>query len=910
MARKQPDIEDLYRLAEGELDAGQAAELLRWIETSDETRAQWEAIKEQSGFLGLLKEHREALPVDDSDSVIRDLPALPPGYRYDAMVRRGGQAVVYRAIQESTERVVAIKIIPDDDHAPNAALRLEREYEFIRRLQHPNIVRLYDSGQIAGNRFLVMEFIEGRHLDVWMEDERPPLTDRVRLVAKLSRAVHFAHQRGIIHRDLKPSNIIIDLQGEPHILDFGIAKPTLDARELREVTKTGEFAGTLPYASPEQLQGDPDLVDVRTDVHALGLLLFECLTLEHVWRDHVSIAQLIRAITEETARPPSSVNGQVDTDLDAIVACALAKDADRRYASAEALERDLNRWSSGDAVEARGAGGWYLLRKVIAKNWLFATAVAALFLVLCVATIVCWSFWKEQEAQTQRARRAEDAVKREKEQLDRTLHERMQLSDILKLRRLLERQRDLWPVGPDLERPCNQWIEEAIELQRNQAAHGHALRRLRQRARPYSEEEKQRGYPEEYAQLRIVERQLAQIDPEDVEARESLEAAREELLAVIETRLYWSYDDPDDAWFEEKLGELIDLLVELEGAYSSVVDRLERSRSLVARTIDGERAAWDRCLASLNSDQRFAGVNLAPVPGLVPLGKDRTAGLWAFWHAESGDRPAFDEERGRWVPGPDGGLVLLLVPQGSFRMGATPPRRVESPGPNEDPWADADCQPVHDVALSAFFVSQYEMTRAQWQRFIRRERGEDRFGAGPRAEDPVEYVSWHEVARVLESLALEIPTEAQWEYVARAGASTAFPSGSTIASLQGYANIFDAGSHDNANDRHLATPTPDFSDGFERAAPIGSFKPNAWGLYDVIGNAAEWCRDAPHLYKLEAREGDGLRSSLEGRSQRVYRGGSFLLAAPFCTSAQRQYADASERIQSLGVRPSLALRMR
>lgn len=896
MARRPPDIEELYRLAAGELDAERTAELNKLLETSDEERTRFEMIKEQSTLVELLRLHKDTLPVEETDSSVEDLPALPPGYRFDAMLRRGGQALVVKAIQESTDRTVALKIITGEQATPNAAARMELEFEVIRRLQHPSIVRLYDSGQVQGLRFLAMEFIEGRHLDVWLEDEDPPLSERVALTTKICRAVHFAHQRGVIHRDLKPSNIIIDGDGDPHVLDFGIAKPTFDAMSLRELTKTGEFAGTLPYASPEQLSGDPDLVDIRTDVHALGLLLYESLAQRHAWHAHGSIADLIRAITDLEPDPVTQFNRGVDEDLEAITMCALAKDPDRRYQSAEALERDLRRWLSGDAVEARGQGRWYLLRKTLAKHRLLVVATTLVFLVLAAATGVSWSFWKQEQDAANEARR-------EKERVAALFDQRLQLSDILKLRRLVSRHPSLWPVGPDLVIPCERWLAEADALEKNESAHAQSLKRLRERALPYSDDERALGHPEDFTLLQQVRAELSTLSPDEVDRRKDLEASREELENVVEMRLHWSYADEGDQFFEEQLEQLIDLYVQLDDAVVSVRDRLERSRTFVERTVDLEKEAWDTCIADLSADSRFKGVTLAPVPGLVPLGKDGSSKLWAFWHVETGSRPLRDEQNDRWVPGIDGGLVLLLLPPGSFYMGAVLPPNAEETGDNIDPFAEEDSGPVHEVRLGALWMSQYEMTEAQWRRFLLRERGEESFG-DTGTDAPAGYVSWREAARVMEALRLELPTEAQWEYAARAGTRTVFPSGTGIPSLEGFANIFDAASY--ANQRLTSQPTPDFDDGHQFAAPVGTFTPNRFGLYDVIGNVAEWCRDSLTGYSVPARSGDGLRSSRDSQ-RRIDRGGSFLLAAPFCTSAYRHYAEPDERAQSIGVRPSLTL---
>jgi formylglycine-generating enzyme required for sulfatase activity/predicted Ser/Thr protein kinase len=856
-------------------------------------------------ILGLLRRHRDALgPI--ADAAGPPIPTLPPGYRFEALLHRGGQGVVVKAIQESTDRRVALKIMPADrGHGRQAFVRMEREFEIIRRFQHSNLVRLYDSGQVEGHRYLAMEFIEGRHLDVWLEDEAPPLTERIELLANISRAVHHAHQRGVIHRDLKPSNILIDERGEPHILDFGIAKPTYEQDDLRELTKTGEFAGTLPYASPEQLMGNPDLVDVRTDVHALGLLLHEAVAMRHVWQEHASIADLIRAITERDAPSLRSVAPNADSDLDAIAAQALAKNPEDRYQSAEALEKDLRRWLRRDPVDARSASRWYLLRKILLKNRLVVGTTFIVFLTLVGALLMYMHLGNRERAQRLDLEEAQRLRQEAQDRMERAYRERVQLSDILKLRTLLDRQRTLWPVGPALIPACEQWLAEANDLKDNETLHADALTRLRKRARDYSEEEKRRGHPESYRELREASAMLAGLAQDDP-ARQQILADLARLEAEIEVRLYYSYDDADDQFFEEQLGSMMGGLVDLDTAIVAVEDRLGRCRAYVEATVVESKEAWDRCLASLAEDPRFAGWLLDPVPGLIPLDKD-ASGNWTFWHWESGDEPIWEAGLRRFYPGGMGGLVMLLLPPGTFAMGAAPsggPGRGAGSLENTDA---EDKQPVHDVTLAPFFISQYEFTVGQWRRFSERDSHEV-FYLPDVDEDvllrPMDDATWREVVRVLDSLGLELPTEAQWEYACRAGTQSVFPWGDDVPALDGRVNVFDMGS---CSDLPAAqqNATKDFDDGYAFLAPVGTYLPNAFGLYDMVGNVSEWCRDSYVSYDVPPDPGDGLRGHPESDPTRVERGGSYILNAWQCTSATRQHGHADVRQPSVGFRAVL-----
>ena len=202
-----------------------------------------------------------------------------PGYEVLHEEHRGGQGVVYRATQERTHRDVAIKLIREGPfHGPADRARFEREVRILGRLRHPNIVTIHDSGTVAGCHYFVMDYIEGHPLDTYLSSRSLSVKQILRLFWKICDAVNAAHLHGITHRDLKPSNIRIDKQGEPHILDFGLAKVASeemgDASQWRNVTMTGQFVGSVPWASPEQADGPTDRIDLRTDVYSLGVLLF------------------------------------------------------------------------------------------------------------------------------------------------------------------------------------------------------------------------------------------------------------------------------------------------------------------------------------------------------------------------------------------------------------------------------------------------------------------------------------------------------------------------------------------------------------------------------------------------------------------------------------------------------------
>jgi len=323
-----------------------------------------------------------------SSRISGDFPRIE-GYEFKAEIHRGGQGVVYRAVQLSTKRVVAIKTL-----APRSGLnarhhrRFEREIEVVAQLRHPNIVTLFDSGvSSAGRHYLVMEYVQGARLDEHLRSV-PAMTVHatLELFDTICCAVQFAHQHGVIHRDLKPANILVDAAGSPHVLDFGLAKAVgLEfTADSYTVTRGGEFIGTLAYASPEQVRADPERVDNRTDVYSLGVILYEMLTRTLPYPVEGALSDVVRTIADVEPTRPSQHRRDIDNDLDTIVLKALCKDPQRRYQSVESLHRDILHHLAGDPIDAKRDSTWYVLRKTLRRH-LLGVVVAAGFVVVLAA---------------------------------------------------------------------------------------------------------------------------------------------------------------------------------------------------------------------------------------------------------------------------------------------------------------------------------------------------------------------------------------------------------------------------------------------------------------------------------------------------------------------------------------------
>lgn len=275
------------------------------------------------------------------------------GGRYHVIERVGvgGMAEVYRARDELLGREVAVKVLSDRLSTDSSFVeRFRREAQAAANLSHPNIVSLYDYGSEAdaGANFIVMELIDGRGLEAVIADEGPLLPERAaEIAADVAKALERAHTTGLVHRDVKPSNIMITSYGQTKVTDFGIARAMGDGEQT--MTQTGMVIGTASYLAPEQAQGNP--VDARSDVYALGCVLFEMLTGQAPFTGDTPLSIAYKHV-RETPETPSTLNPDVPTALDAIVMKTLAKNPDNRYQSAREMGEDLERFSSGQKVHA------------------------------------------------------------------------------------------------------------------------------------------------------------------------------------------------------------------------------------------------------------------------------------------------------------------------------------------------------------------------------------------------------------------------------------------------------------------------------------------------------------------------------------------------------------------------------
>lgn len=329
-----------------------------------------------SNFLtGLQEEGTEGKSVFKNYEIIEELP-------------RGGQATVYKATHLPTRTTVAIKVLlPTLLASTRARYYFERESLLIARLEHPNIVHIRDSGIIEKQYFFVMEYIQGQNLNQYVQARDLPIRNQVQLFLKICYAVQYAHQQGIIHRDLKFANILVDDHGEPHILDFGLAKAMDLAEEDQKhgmATITGQWAGSLSNMSPEQAAGKPDLIDMRTDIYALGMILYHLLLGQYPYDVSGSIVEVLKNIQIQDPIRPRLIDRRLDSDLEVILLKSIAKNRQQRYQSVSELSNDLENWLHSRPISVKSPSTLYLLQKIIQRHK-YATAVLGLLIVIILS---------------------------------------------------------------------------------------------------------------------------------------------------------------------------------------------------------------------------------------------------------------------------------------------------------------------------------------------------------------------------------------------------------------------------------------------------------------------------------------------------------------------------------------------
>ena len=785
--------------------------VLDGLELSDEMRGELEALLDPAQAVEPFDEEREgglamriagsngeSAPAEALSAV--PLPRTIAGYRIVELLGQGGMGVVYRGVQERPRREVAVKVLQAVPAGSDVLRRFEYEAEVLARLDHPYVAKVIEAGVdpvLGGVPYLVMELVEGEDLIVHCERSGLGLRGRLELFSRVCAGVEHAHQNGIVHRDLKPANVLVSPDGRPRILDFGIARPAgAEDRSTPGRTRTGSVRGSLAWMSPEQARGELSTLDVRSDVYSLGVVFYRLLAGAMPY-DLSGLPPWIAARRICEAEPPrlGKVRPELRGDLEAIAAMALEKEPAQRYPGAGALGRDVQRFLEDQPVEARPWSTSYQLAKFARRHGLFVATAGVLLAAVVAGLLGSLFLWRQAEAardladgEARRARESEAEAERGSAYL-------LRLADLQRVRDLAAEADGYWPVGPELVPLLEDWLRRAETLAGN-LVHHEAFR--------------------------------SEIEAGDSTVTAGLDAAQ---------RAWW-------------LGAL-DVLLEEMGAFAGeggtiegVHRRLARSRTLRARSIEDRAEAWERAIAhAADPEGPYGGLALRPQLGLVPYPPNPATGLLDFWHVESGERPEQDPATGAIEMWDTSGIVLVLVPGGTFLMGS---QKADPAGPNYDPHANYPSFPPHAVTLSPFFISRFEMSQGQWERiagenpaYFQAAHSRDR--EWPRAH-PVDRVAWDQCVEILHRVGLRLPTEAQWEYAARAGTDSSWWCGTEPDCLQATANLGDEfARQDGAPDSWYVSP---WNDGYATAAPLGAFPGNAFGLHEVHGNVREWVLDA------------------------------------------------------------------
>jgi serine/threonine protein kinase len=638
-------------------------------------------------------------------------------YRLIRRLGEGTFGIVFLAEQEGPiRRLVALKVLKGGQATRQSLGRFEIERQALAMMDHPCIAKVFDASETdTGIPYFAMELVEGEPITRFCDRRRLSIPERLRLFIPVCRAVQHAHQKRMIHRDLKPSNVLVSVGDDgpvPKVIDFGIAKaiePGPDGPS--QLTEYCQVIGTPQYMSPEQATLGGVDVDTRSDIYALGVLLYELLTggtpiatgdLRSIPRD-----RLYQMIREQEAQRPSaraSSGGegpdaeapqcrgtdrdglvrQLRGDLDWVVMKCLEKDRARRYDTANALAFELQRHLDNEPVLAGPPSPAYRFKKFARRNR-FAVAAAALGILALtlslIASLVLLSVYRDRA------------------------NEVLRLSDVNVLKELEGQHPGLFTLDHrERHAALASWVGRAREVLSRGDRHRTTLERLRRLGAPLD------------------------AGPTPVRRR---------------------FPDAPTQWQHDVLQQLvgqIDVLAAPGGQFDRAAEWLRLTPS---------SAEIDRRWAVARSEiaAEYPGVRLERTGALVPLGRDPASRLWEFVDLDSGLAPDRDAQ-GHLVIGERTGVVFVLLPGGRFSMGS----------PEDEPGRKSEGEDLHAVVLRPFLIAKYEITQGQMTRVA----GRNAF----QFIDPIrpaDSVSWIAARDFCAQAGYRLPTEAQWEYACRGG---------------------------------------------------------------------------------------------------------------------------------------------
>jgi serine/threonine protein kinase/formylglycine-generating enzyme required for sulfatase activity len=798
------------------------------------------------------------------------------GYRIVREVGAGGMGVVYEAEDIGLQRTVALKVLPAGlGLRPESIARFRREALAVARLQHPGIVKVHGEGAEDGVPFLAMEFVAGAPLD--------------RVIAALGAA-----------------------SGPAGAAALAMAVDELAHHPTRAAAATS--AGEHPFWRRSRVQVVADLVlqvaDALEHAHQRSILHRDVKPSNILVRPDGTAVLTDFGLARDLDLPGLSQTGdlagtpyylspeqiaggarQADarSDVWALGATLYELLTLRRAFAGDSTQQVLVAIATRDPVDPRrlvpalprdlAAIAMQALDKDPARRYPSAAAFADDLRALLAGRPVSvrpLTLWARTARWSKREPRIAGSLAFALVALAggltasllllasnrRALSEFRGLSDLRLVQEQTEAASKLWPTHARAGEEAQAWLVGAAQVLSRTDQHRDTLRRL-----------------------------------------EAIDRAS--LPADGAAALAWQVDLQRQ--LVRQLGESFRALRAAVEARQAEFERVREA------SVGGEeaRAAWRAAAQAIVASKHYGGLALAPQFGLLPLGEDLHSGLWEFWHVQSGARPQRDPGGKLQVTG-ETGIVLVLVPGGKSWIGADP----APPSPQVDPQATELEGPCHEVTLAPYFLGKHELTQGIWMRIaggnpssiLGANTADRRFPKGRRIEasHPVESVSWGDATAILARLGLRLPTEAQWERACRAGTTTVFFAGDEVTALAGFANVCDRTAHEHTELREPGDL--EIEDGWVTHAPVGSYRPNAFGLHDMVGNVAEWCHDEFMSYKVPPAAGDGLRTDARGEHPaRVIRGGAFQFRAQFARCARRYAEQPMSAWMTVGLRPARRL---